>query len=449
MILYPFLVFVALSSLLAAARWRFGPFLMVAAAMLQDPVRKMLPGAPPYVVLATVPIWCGTIIGAVIEGDFGWQRFRALFPGLSWGIMLFLVLLIPPAVLSATYSPGSWQVTLLGLYAYLSVVIGILLGTAYPRRPGDIERLLAWYCILVSVMLVGAPLERLGIATPLPIVGTRVMGHQWVTYRTGGVLRMVAGFFRSPDVMGWHAAALVMVAITLALKAPRSRRHLWAVLAGWGGIGVMLCGRRKMIGMLPFFAVALASYYVLFRQAKRIIPLAAAFMAALLVGAYAYTAVGPDRELEEFYSSTIGEVGDRAFARGIQAITTTYRQAGFLGYGLGMATQGTHHIGVERPRAWQEGGSGKIMAELGVPGFACFLLVVAALLAASFRVLRQISATPEHPVHFGLSAFVLANAIGAVVSAQIFGDPFIGAFLPFLVGLVLSGARLEMEDLHA
>ena len=53
------------------------------------------------------------------------------------------------------------------------------------------------------------------------------------------------------------------------------------------------------------------------------------------------------------------------------------------------------------------------------------------------------ASTPEYPLYAGLVALLLANALAGLVSAQIFGDPFVGIFLPFLVGVVLSGARLR------
>jgi len=446
MILYGFLGLVALSAFVAALRWRLGIILMVFVAMLQDPVRKMIPGTPAYLVLATVPVWAGIVIGAAVEGGLEWQRFRSMFPRLSWAILLFLVFLIPPAILSATYSAGSWQVTLLGLYAHLSVVVGMVLGTYYPRAVGDTEKLFLWYCILVSLMLIGAPLERLRLGGATGLVGTRTMGHYWVTYRTGGTVRMLAGFFRSPDVMGWHAAMLVMLGITLALNSSGMRRHAYAAMAGWGAIGVMLCGRRKMMGMLPFFVVCFLLLHLLFRQPRRVVSLAISVILVLLVGLYAYTELGADPELESFYYTTASELGDRLAQHGVAAVITTYRQAGFFGYGLGMATQGTHHIDVPRPRVWQEGGLGKIMAELGLPGFVCFVLLLATLLATGSRVLARVSTTTEYSMYFGLTSLIAANGIGAIVSAQIFGDPFVGSFLPFLIGLLLSGARLRRAE---
>jgi hypothetical protein len=42
-----------------------------------------------------------------------------------------------------------------------------------------------------------------------------------------------------------------------------------------------------------------------------------------------------------------------------------------------------------------------------------------------------------------VASVVVANAAAAVVSSQIFGDPFIGCFVPFLIGVILAGVRLQ------
>ncbi len=43
--------------LLTLKNWQFGCFFLIVIAALQDPVRKMTPGVPAYLALASVPIW--------------------------------------------------------------------------------------------------------------------------------------------------------------------------------------------------------------------------------------------------------------------------------------------------------------------------------------------------------------------------------------------------------
>ena len=185
---------------------------MILVAVLQDPVRKLVPGAPSYLVLASVPIWLSMLVGAWACEHNPWKRLRAQFPFLAGMIVVFLVTLIPAAYQSATYGAGSWQLTAVGLFAYLSGIGGLLTGYLFPQKAGDTGRLLAFYCIVTGIVLVGVPLQYLGVAGDWPVLGTERLGHEWLRYRPGYVVRMIAGFYRSPDIMGWHAALLVMSA---------------------------------------------------------------------------------------------------------------------------------------------------------------------------------------------------------------------------------------------
>jgi hypothetical protein len=70
--------------------------------------------------------------------------------------------------------------------------------------------------------------------------------------------------------------------------------------------------------------------------------------------------------------------------------------------------------------------------------------VMAAIVFSLWRVtLRQLQLrTLAAPYAVGLLAFFLANVGSLVVSGQILADPFIAAFLGFLVGMNLSVVRL-------
>jgi hypothetical protein len=131
---------------------------------------------------------------------------------------------------------------------------------------------------------------------------------------------------------------------------------------------------------------------------------------------------------------------------GFGSLVDTYNQSGFFGEGLGMATPGSHHIQVERPRIWQESVSSRILVELGVPGALGFLAVMGMIVLGLWRVAMQQlrSRTPHAYYAAGLVAFFLANVGSLTISGQILADPFIAAFLGFLVGLTLSMSRLPV-----
>ncbi len=61
------LLFVLIAAGVAAALldWRRGLYFLILVAAVQDPIRKLTPGAPGYLVLATAPIWMAMIVGAL------------------------------------------------------------------------------------------------------------------------------------------------------------------------------------------------------------------------------------------------------------------------------------------------------------------------------------------------------------------------------------------------
>ena len=443
MILYGFLLLVAASCAVSLSRWRAGLWCIILLGSLQDPVRKMVPGAPSYLALSTIPIWFSLLIGAKSAGDLSWERFTRILPGPSKWMVLFIICLLPPAVLSLTYSPGSWQFTLLGAYAYGSVLAVILVGMFYPRKEGDLERLLSWYVGVNAVFLIGSPLEPLGIGTDSGLIGTSKLDMVWVSYRVmGSVVKLYAGLYRSPDVMGWHASTVVMFSLLLAVRSAGWRRVLFLAAAGWGGVGLILCARRKMVAAVAVFAVVLIALLFRYGQARRVGLLLALMIAGMAVSARFYQLAGADNTVELYYGTLQDDAVDRVQRHGVDAVAATVRQAGFFGYGLGMAVQGAQNIKAERPRIWQESALDKAAAEIGVPGLLALFLLVGGFVAAAHRMLLRVGSHPGGWMVMGIGALLVANASGAVVSSQIFGDPYIGTFIVFLLGLMFSGARL-------
>jgi hypothetical protein len=371
-------------------------------------------------------VWGAAVIGAVLGRQIQWPQFRRHNPGVASAIIVFAVSLVPAAIRSSLYSAGSWQITLVGLLIYGSLLLGMLLGVFYPRTGRDIYRLLAWYCVLSALAVSGGLLEKMGYRHAS--IGTESMGFSWVTYRMGSdPVHMLAGFFRGPDVQGWHGS-------------------LWLLTAAVGGMGVLVCGRRKMVSMLPVFLLV---YLVLNIRHGRFRQLGWALAAVVLVctlGQQVYRVVGVDEVVMRFYGTALDTARDDIQRQGVESVFGTYQQAGFFGYGLGMATQGTHHIAADRPRVWQESGPSKLMAELGVPGFVGFIILGVALLRALAVDLRRAADSSLYAVFSGLAAVVIANGAAGIVSAQIFGDPFVAAFLSLLIGIALSSARVRYVD---
>ncbi len=432
---------VAASCAVAFWNWRWGIAAAILMGLIQDPLRKMVPGVPGYLAMASAPVWLSAMAAAALSGELRVRHFLRAFPRLARWCLIFAVYLSIPAAISATRGANTWQITLLGAFVYSATYFALIAGWRFANHRIPTTRLLAFYALCAAALLVGGPLEYWGWTERIPALGTEMLGNIWVTYRTGEAVFMLAGFFRGPDVMGWHATLLFMVAVMLAIRARGWRRGLWIALAVWGLICLWLCGRRKMLSMIPVFA---GCYLLLIFRFRGIRRLALAVSLTLLIagmGWYGIARLYPDSAVETFYLTTFDEYGDQLWQHSYATVQGTLGQAGFWGYGLGMSQQGIHHIQADKPNVWQESGPGKMLAELGAPGALLFLTIGVVLLRTAYQVIRRSADRTAFYLHAGLFAILIANVSAALVSAQIYGDPFIAILLAFLAGLLLGGAR--------
>jgi hypothetical protein len=436
------LALVVVGCCIAFFKWRWGVFAAILIGLLQDPLRKMVPGVPGYLAMTTMPVWITVLVAALVSGDLRPRLFLSRFPRLGSAVSIFGLYLLIPAALAVSYGHNTWMIALLGGVIYASAFLMVLCGWTFPGVFCSLHGVLFFYCCCAAVMLVGGPLDYFGLAKGVAAIGTEAMGKIWVTYRMGssGVF-MYAGFFRSPDVMGWHAALVSMIAAIFAVRSRGVVRWFWIGIAVWGVLNLWICGRRKMIAMLPLFLGSLLVLTGVIRGMRRAVLLGGALAVFVGMAWYGVARTYEVSEVDAFYGSTLRDVDDRVVQHGVKAVVTTIRQGGFWGYGLGMGQQGVHHIPADKPRLWQEGGPAKIIAELGVPGGILLVYMGIVLSVTLYQVVAMPRTDQSFYTFAGLFAILIANIASAVVSAQIFGDPFILLLLAFLAGSVLSGRR--------
>ena len=443
---YLLLLLVAVSSFVAISNWRKGVFMMILIGAVQDPVRKLTPGAPGYLVLSTTVVFFAVIIGAYLKRERPWPWFRRSYGKLSFAVRLFLISLIPAGLMTLSLGLlGALQLILIGLLSYFTLIFGWLIGFSFVNKPNELRKVFVFYCVVTAVMLIGTPLEYFNLFQGSPALGTKALNMEWIRYTGDAVLRLIAGFYRSPDVMGWHAVVAAMLSVTLALANRGMKRLLWIVIAAWCIAAAMLCGRRKMVLMLPFFSMVLLWLYLQARHKSRAITIIGILIGVLLFGYWVYEFMGRDSGLEGYYFRRFGELPERVKAHGFDSVIDTYLQSGFFGEGLGTASTGAHHLTAERPSTWQEGGLDRLMVELGVPGFLCFLFLAYRLLRTVLHtaIHRITQKSADYALMSGLAALFVANAGSFIVSHQIFGDPFVMTFFSFLTGLLLSAGRVK------
>jgi len=446
-LLQGFFALIGVSTLITFINWRIGLYCLVLVGILQDPIRKMTPDVPSYLVLSTAPIWLAVVVNLFYCERGLWQRFRRDHPGLSTTIIVFLLSLIPPAALSATYGPGSWQLTLIGTFSYGSLICGWLVGFMFLNQPKQLYRLCAFYCILTSLMLIGTPLEYLGMYTDWDVLGSEVMGVKWIRYGGWGVVvDLISGFYRSPDIMGWHAAATAMLCTLLAAYSKGGIRYFWVALAAWAMVAAILCGRRKMVLMIPIFACVLIFIYWWAGQAAK-----ASFnlimLTIIIAGGYGlYNYIGADENIDAYYFDDPENITQRIETESVDSLSYTLRQTGVWGAGLGSAAKGLHHLNIYRPKTWQEGGLSRLLVELGLPGLIAFFAMALAMLVAILRLVSNRSKMwlLEYQFAIGFCALAIANSASFVISHQVFGDPFIACWFSVLTGIALSASRITL-----
>jgi len=432
---------ILLGCVIALLNWRWGIAVAILVGLLQDPFRKMIPGAPSYLVMASAPVWLFAMASAAFHTPSWIHRFLNSFPRLGIWIQIFAAYLIIPAMISATYGAHSWQITLLGIFVYATAFFVLVAGWCYPDRKASVERFFTIYVLFAAGFLIGGPLEAWGLGSHFPAIGTEALGYAWVTYRTGTAVHMLSGFFRGPDVMGWHASLVFMISVIMAFRSRGAARVAWIGLAVWGVLNIWLCGRRKMLSMVPIFMGSYLLFIFRFKELRRVVSILATVVMIGGLGWYFISSLYHDSAVEAFYMSTFSEAEGRIQSHGIQTVIATVRQAGFWGYGLGMSQQGVHNIQAEKPKLWQESGPGKIVAELGVPGALLLVGLGGILFLTAYHVVRFSRRDTSFYFTAGLFSILIANMSSAMVSAQIFGDPLIMLLLAFLSGLLLSGGR--------
>jgi hypothetical protein len=448
MILMLLVLMVVIATLRTFIGWRTGIFLMILMAAVQDPLRKLIPGTPSWLVLATAPIFLAMVASSMATSRRWFNEFGREYPNIVNWLLLLCLLCLPAAALSAGYGSGSWMLTIFGAFSYSIIFLAIITGFHFARSERDVRKMLSVYCLAHGVMLSGGYLEYMKWVD-WTVVGDSALGYHWIRWVPGYIVNFIAGFYRSGDVMGWHAAAVSTLSIVLAMTGKGKQRRLWLFLSAFAIGALMLCGRRKMVYMLPTFALALGWMYLQAGRSARVWAIAG--LLAIPAASVWVVAdwLGEQNTSLRYYTETSDETVDIFQSQGFRALNDTYDQQGFFGAGLGTATPGSHNLRVDRPRTWQESTSSRILVELGVPGALGFLGVMVAILLALWKLTRRLLKAKVPQAHYvaGLLAFFLANVGSLSVSGQILADPFIAAFLGFLVGVALSFSRPKMLGL--
>ena len=439
-----------LGCLLLIWRWHQGVFGLVFWEAMKDPVRKLMPEHVVSMALAGGLLWIACLIGCLRDRD---TRRHAILPKQFQ---------LPAMLLFAFFffgtGTGWWheipmRVTGLGFVSYLFPFVGLVLGYYFRNRSGEVRQLMAFYCLLNAVLIGTAFLETAGYKSP--VLGGIVM--EWYRFRGTHSIPLPCGIYRSPDILGLHAAHVFIFGLLLALTAGRTLQRLsWFGMTYWGGLVLMISARRKMQGLALVFLLvfvclmALGARKSLQEKARTIpyrviIPGGSLFLFGMLV----FWTYAPAQMV--YAASILYEGPARVFSTMISAPEVTIRQSGFWGVGLGSATQGNTVVGKGFISGWQEDGLSRLVLEGGVPGTICMISGMALVLLSSLKmVVTHDSETQRQTdgpciLHTGLLSLFAGNLACYCISHQhLSGDPMFGALTGLWVGCI--GTRMETHQ---
>lgn len=444
MITYAYFAVLAAACLLALTDWRKGVYAAILLDFVRDPVRKLDPNQSVLITVSILGLWGVIFLVAWTRSQSELQAYFRSNPYLLKAFRLLVLATIPGCLIAMVSYAGGYRMVALGLVSYLAPTAGVAIGIAYSKRPDEVAKLLSWYCIVNGFALFGVLAEYSGVALPA-LGGLKDM--VWIRYSGTDIVKLIGGFYRSPDIMGLHAAQVAMFAMILTIRKPDRVTPGWALLAAFAGLCLILSGRRKMLGM-PMIFVAAFSYFCYLRgmRASRFSLVPLACVAVAVVGVYMGAT---DTYVADEYTNYVGTLFTDGATRSHEILVgstlSTFNQSGVLGRGIGSATQGNYHIVGQIKLGFQEDGFSRILGELGVIGLFCLLAAVLALLNGVLLAVRAVDKrSPLAAYQLMLLAAVFANLCSFLISHQQYsGDPPSAIIVLFILGVALSVPMMQ------
>ncbi len=430
--------------------WRRGLLLCLCVGFAQDPIRKLLPGRPVALVVAVALCFVVCMVGLFARGDrLGLQRLFRWFPRVRPAAAAFLLVVLLQAF-ATVLRTGNSVLAGIGLLSYLSPPLALLLGERYVSDLARFQRWVRWY--LAGSLCAGGTVLLQALGWNPQVFAS--IGFEWV-YGASGAVQMLNGILRSSEIAAWHAAAGCCLLSAWAIGARTSKvRWIGGVAAAALLAAVFLTGRRKMLAEIALFAVI---YGVLLfhhrRGASRAVQFGAVAVLVALVGVQLRGGDESGPELGAYLTrgaTVFADAGERLGGMTIGMFASIISRNGLLGSGAGTGAQGSQYFGggTAIVGGAAEGGMGKVLAELGVPGLVALAWLGIALGRVVFRIVRFARSCPAHQALrlYGLAAFLPANAAVFLTAHQVFGDPFVLIVLGLVTGSILAFPKIVLRE---
>lgn len=435
-----YLAFLAFACTYTIRDWRGAWLFVIVCGVVQDPVRKLTPGEPVAVSFLVVGLFGVIMIAARNELLVALKDLARRFPKLCTALMVFLVALIIAAMNGLfTYGVQHWKVPALSFTTYVAPMTAILFGYTWLQREEMMYRFLRLYAILTSIALIGSLLEYWRVNWK--VIGAVSLVGDSIRHLPGIQIRMLSGFYRSPDIMALHAAAVTAIGIVMALRGGMQKQlFFWYGVAGFGFLTSLLAGRRKALYFTAVFCAAFMWRYV---RRLRMAQIFAVAGAALILGGVLRN-ISANEQTSVYARGAVASQGE--FMQRLEGGTMeTFRQFGLMGAGLGTATQGVRHLlGTDSNIGWQEGGLAKLAIEVGLPGILAVIMVGWTVIKVWLRLtsIADVEGSSQF-LRVVLFAFAVANGASFLASAQAYSDAVLALMAGFLVGCLFASATLD------
>lgn len=437
--------------LLSIMNWRHGLYLCIVAGFLQDPIRKLIPGQPVALVVFVAVVFSACFVGALIRGQRldGSQLIR-WFPQLRNPMTIFAVVVTLQAG-ATLFRFHNFALAGIGLLAYFSPLAAIIAFFQFNRSWADAQRWLRFYIGAATVMSVTVFLQFLGFSPRI----FESIGLDTV-YGIGGRIAMLCGIMRSSEVAAFHASAAACLALTLAtIGRSRGAQVFYASLVPLCLLAIVLGGRRKMLAQFVLYVLIFLFLLVRSRRAlSRATSLVSSLALVVVLVAVPLLLTNPRQSTLTPYldrsASVFGEAVERLESMTVGSMITVLSITGVLGRGAGTTGQGSQYFGGSDTivNAPAEGGLGRVLAELGLPGLIALLWLGVGILRIVRSVVDEARALPtsQAVLLYGLASFIPSHAVVFVTAHQVYGDPFVLLVLGALIGFVMSTRRVTALD---
>jgi hypothetical protein len=442
-------LFSGLALLLADGNWRGGLIFSLVIGFLQDPLRKLTPGQPSlFVGLVLIAFGCCCL---VLLDRRDHLSLRAMFwgtPLLAQWAPVYLVLIISQG-LNSFFRYQNPLLSLIGIGFYIAPAIGLWLGFQVGVSPQLLRRILYVYLIGSALFAFSVFLSYRGASDPLlKEVGSGIL----INFRYGFDTQGASGLWRSSEIAAWQLAAASCIAFSLAFCFRNTSSTILMLLASLGfSLVALFTGRRKSFVLVVLF---LGLYLLLFGR-RSTVKSRDQFITGVLgaagigYGIYSLLLVeqlGSNfKEYVQRAGTAWGDIGSRFNAFAIGGIGTSLEVAQGIGLGAGAISQ-TGNLRLEglqktgQMAFLGESGSGKIIAELGLPGLVVLSVIFVLLARTLWRNYQLMKYLPPQTfaLYIGLLAFSVANLPMFLTASQVYGDPFVLIVLSLCLGSSLS-----------